>query len=82
MLTEKETGTVIFALEEYAQVLEKENSYEAKNNVLELIWKIDALSNQGVCDNCDDFYDLGSRDNRCGSCGNCGSCCTHKGEGE
>ena len=41
MLNSKERGTIIFALEEYAKVLEGENSYEAKNNVLELIWKLD-----------------------------------------
>ena len=41
MLSNKERGTIIFALEEYAKVLESENSYEAKNSVLELIWKLD-----------------------------------------
>jgi hypothetical protein len=40
MLDTKEKGTIIFALEEYAKVLEAEKSYEAKNNVLELIWKL------------------------------------------
>jgi hypothetical protein len=45
MLSNRETGTIIFALEEYAKVLEIENSFEAKNSVLELIWKLD--SNQG-----------------------------------
>jgi hypothetical protein len=41
MISNKEKVTIIFALEEYAKVLEKENSHEAKNNVLELIWKLD-----------------------------------------
>jgi hypothetical protein len=35
---------------------------------------------QGECDKCDAFYDLGSQDNRCGNCGNCGNCCKHKGD--
>jgi hypothetical protein len=47
MLTNKERGTVIFALEEYAKVLEIENSYEAKNSVLELIWKLDMSEGEG-----------------------------------
>ena len=47
MLTNKERGTVIFALEEYAKMLEGENSYEAKNSVLELIWKLDIPKGRG-----------------------------------
>jgi hypothetical protein len=39
-MNEKERGTVIFALEEYAQLLERENSYLARNKVYELIWKL------------------------------------------
>ena len=39
-LTKKEIGTIIFALEEYANVLEIENSFDARNNVYELIWKL------------------------------------------
>jgi hypothetical protein len=41
MLSNKERGTIVFALEEYAKVLELENSYEAKNSVLELNCKLD-----------------------------------------
>jgi hypothetical protein len=41
MLSNKERGTIVFALEQYAEILELENSYEAKNSVLELIWKLD-----------------------------------------
>lgn len=47
MLSNKERGTIVFALEEYAKVLEIENSYEAKNSVLELIWKLDAGEGEG-----------------------------------
>jgi hypothetical protein len=47
MLSNKERGTVIFALEEYAKVLEDEHSYEAKNSVLELIWKLDIPEGRG-----------------------------------
>lgn len=47
MLSNKERGTIIFALEEYAKVLEIENSYEAKNSVLELIWKLDSRERVG-----------------------------------
>lgn len=42
MLTDKERGTIIFALEEYANILEIQESYEARNSVLELIWKLDS----------------------------------------
>ena len=41
MLSSKEKGTIIFALEEYAKVLEVEMDYKSRNSVLELIWKID-----------------------------------------
>lgn len=47
MLSNKERGTIVFALEEYAKVLEIENSYEAKNSVLELIWKLDTREREG-----------------------------------
>jgi hypothetical protein len=47
MLSNKERGTVIFALEEYAKVLEIENSYQAKNSVLEIIWKLDMSKREG-----------------------------------
>jgi hypothetical protein len=47
MLTNKERGTVIFALEEYANILEMQESYEAKNSVLELIWKLDSVKGEG-----------------------------------
>ena len=48
MLSNKERGTIVFALEEYAKVLESENSYEAKNSVLELIWKLDTPRGRGL----------------------------------
>jgi hypothetical protein len=38
---ERERGTIIFALELYAQLLEKEKDYEARNKVFELIWRLD-----------------------------------------
>jgi len=47
MLTDKERGTIIFALEEYANILEMQESYEAKNSVLELIWKLDSKKIEG-----------------------------------
>jgi hypothetical protein len=47
MLSNKERGTIVFALEEYAKVLELENSYDAKNSVLELIWKLDTQEGEG-----------------------------------
>jgi hypothetical protein len=84
MLTDKERGTVIFALEEYANILEMQESYEARNSVLELIWKLDSVKGEGEgeCDKCNSPYDITSTDNRCGNCGNCSNCCTHKGDGE
>lgn len=39
-LTKKELGTIIFALEEYANILEIEKSFEARNKVYELIWRL------------------------------------------
>ena len=80
MIDSKERGTIIFALEQYAEALEGEGDYQAKNSVLELIWKLD--EREGECDKCANSYDLSSRDNRCGDCGNCDDCCTHKGEGK
>ena len=47
MLSNKERGTIVFALEQYAEILELENSYEAKNSVLELIWKLDSREGEG-----------------------------------
>jgi hypothetical protein len=47
MLSNKERGTIVFALEQYAEILELENSYEAKNSVLELIWKLDTREGEG-----------------------------------
>jgi hypothetical protein len=40
MLSNKEIGTIVFALEEYAQILEIEKDYKTKNYILELIWKV------------------------------------------
>lgn len=39
-VNKKELGTIVFSLEEYAKILEIEQSYEARNNVYELIWRI------------------------------------------
>jgi hypothetical protein len=36
-LTEKEISTIVFALEEYAQTLEKEGNFKFRNQVYELI---------------------------------------------
>ena len=47
MLSNKERGTIVFALEQYAEILEIENSYDAKNSVLELIWKLDTREGEG-----------------------------------
>jgi hypothetical protein len=41
MIDSKEKGTIIFALEQYAEALEGEGNYQAKNSVLEIIWKLD-----------------------------------------
>lgn len=43
-VSEKELGTIIYSLEEYQQLLDKEGSIETRNYVMELIWK---LSNKG-----------------------------------
>jgi hypothetical protein len=42
-LTKKEIGTIIFSLEEYANILEIQNSIDARNNIFELIWKLDGI---------------------------------------
>ena len=39
-LTDKELGTIIFSLEQYAQVLESESDISTRNYVYELIWKV------------------------------------------
>lgn len=41
-INKKEIGTIIFALEEYANILEIEKSFDARNYVYELIWKLDS----------------------------------------
>lgn len=43
IITDDEKNTIVFALEEYAHVLEAEHYYQTKNKVLELIWKVSAL---------------------------------------
>ena len=90
MLTDKEIGTIIFALEEYASILETERSYQAKNSVLELIWKLDQQEKENVKDYCDSCGQVewlciceGECD-KCSSpydvtskenrCGDCGNC--------
>lgn len=40
MITQKEYGTIVFALENYQLLLEKEGSIQARNNVTDLIHKI------------------------------------------
>ena len=39
-LTDKEFSTIIFALEEYQEILDKENAIDTRNYVMELIWKV------------------------------------------
>jgi hypothetical protein len=43
MLNNKEKEIIIFALEEYAKVLEAEDSIPLRNEVFELTWKISSL---------------------------------------
>jgi hypothetical protein len=45
IVTEKENKTIIFALEEYLQILEKQGEYDMRNTLLELIWKLDRARN-------------------------------------
>jgi hypothetical protein len=40
-VSKKEIGSIIFALENYAQLLEKEGSYENRNNIYNLISKLE-----------------------------------------
>lgn len=42
-ITNKEFGTIIFALEEYQNILDKENDISTRNYVIELIWKVSAM---------------------------------------
>ena len=42
MLNNKDKGSIIFALEEYARALEIDSNYTARNSVLEIIWKLDS----------------------------------------
>lgn len=44
MITEKEYGTIIFALEEYQATLEKEGDIHARNNVIDLIHKLERIN--------------------------------------
>jgi cell fate (sporulation/competence/biofilm development) regulator YlbF (YheA/YmcA/DUF963 family) len=39
-ITKKELGTIIFSLEEYANILDIEESISARNQVYELIWRL------------------------------------------
>jgi hypothetical protein len=40
-LTDKEYGTIIFALEEYQSILDKEGDVATRNYVIDLIHKVD-----------------------------------------
>jgi len=40
-LTDKEYGTIIFALEEYQDILDKEGDVATRNYVIDLIHKVD-----------------------------------------
>jgi hypothetical protein len=40
MITKKEYGTIIFALENYQLLLEKEGNINARNNAIDLIHKV------------------------------------------
>lgn len=40
MITQKEYGTIIFALENYQLLLEKEGNTNARNNAIDLINKV------------------------------------------
>ena len=40
-LTDKEYGTIIFALEEYQSILDKEGDVTTRNYVIDLIHKVD-----------------------------------------
>ena len=40
MITQKEYGTIVFALENYQLLLEKEGSIQARNKVTDLINKV------------------------------------------
>jgi Zn finger protein HypA/HybF involved in hydrogenase expression len=38
----------------------------------------DCPRDEGKCDQCGAFYELGNREGRCGDCGNCANHCTHE----
>ena len=44
MITKKDYGTIVFALENYQLLLEKENNIQARNNVIDLIHKLEEAS--------------------------------------
>ena len=45
-LTDKEFSTIVFALEEYQEILDKENAIDTRNYVMELIWKVCAMKEE------------------------------------
>jgi len=46
-LTDKEYGTIIFALEEYQSILDKEGDVTTRNYVIDLIHKVDNQKEEG-----------------------------------
>ena len=46
-LTDKEYGTIIFALEEYQAILDREGSIPTRNYVIDLIHKVDNYKGKG-----------------------------------
>jgi hypothetical protein len=40
-MSNQESGSIIFALENYAQLLEKERLYDARNKIYNLIYKLE-----------------------------------------
>ena len=44
VITQKDYGAIVFALENYQLLLEKENSIQARNNVIDLIHKLERAS--------------------------------------
>jgi hypothetical protein len=39
-MTKKEVGTIVFALEQYCEILENNQEYILRNKVYEIIWKL------------------------------------------
>lgn len=39
-MNKKQIGTIVFALEQYCEILEKKKEYTLRNKVYEIIWKL------------------------------------------